>query len=82
MIGFTVKALHGSAIINERDDDVAVVCHALLAHHEIVSIVDTGLDHRFAVNREQKRCRIANDINGKRDGILDVLNQFIWSPPT
>ena len=70
---FLVVRLDRCPVVNHRDDDIAVVRGALLAHEKRIAVIDACVDHGIPVHREQEGIAIAKQRGGKRDLLLDVL---------
>ena len=73
MILLFVEALNRSPIVDDRNNDVPVVCNRLLFDHDVIAVVDTRLNHAFPMHRQHERRCIANDFDRQRHSVGDVL---------
>ena len=70
---FFIEALHRCTIVDDGDDDIAVVAGGLFFHGNIIAIVDPDFDHGIAAHLQEERTRISHDFDGEGDCFRYVL---------
>src|SRR5436309_12822252 len=69
------EALQGrAAVLEQRDDDVAVARGVLRLHDDVVAVVDVVLDHRFPAHAKDERvAALRRELTGDRERFALVL---------
>ena len=65
--------LHGCFIVEQRSNDIAVVCGVLLADNHPVAVADCGVDHGIALDLEHEEFAVTYQLAGQGEHILHGL---------
>ncbi len=70
--------LNGGFVVDHGGDDVAVVGHRLLAHHDDIPMGDGCVDHRVAPHAQREQGASADQLGGQGQELLDVFLGWDW----
>ena len=70
---FLIEGLNCSGIIDQSNNNLAVMCSALRMYKDTISIEDTGIDHGLSANVQDERVSLGYHIGGNREVVLNIL---------
>ena len=70
---FLIEGLNCSGIIDQSNNNLAVMCCVLGMHEDTVAVKNTGIDHGLSANVQDERVSLGYHIGGNREVVLNIL---------
>lgn len=70
---FLIEGLNCSGIIDQSNNNLAVMCCVLGMHEDTVAVKNTGIDHGLSANVQDERVSFGYHIGGNREVVLNIL---------
>lgn len=58
------EALNGRLFLNQRDDNISVSRGRVAADNDVISVIDAGIDHAFALYAKNEMVTFTDEIGG------------------
>ena len=73
-----VEGLDRSGVIDQSNNNLAVMCSTLRMYKDTIPIEDTGIDHGLSANIQDERFTLGYHIGGNREVVLNILLREDW----